>query len=196
MRDAEQGISLVPVYLAEGRGLLADLACRLEETFHAGVEIRRPWFDPERSFDPSRGQYNSTLLLAQLLGGPDPPAGRVLGVTGVDLFIPVLSYVFGEAQLPGRAAIISLYRLNPELYGLPADERLLTARAEKEAVHELGHTFGLFHCRQPGCVMHSSTYAEEIDLKTVRFCEGCGEVVEPSPPRGRGVEAVGCAGPP
>lgn len=172
------GLTLVPIYLAEGRSLLADLARRLEETFRTAVEVRPPWFDPERSFDPSRGQYNSTLLLAQLLGGPNPPAGRVLGVTIVDLFIPVLSYVFGEAQLPGRAAIISLIRLTPELYGLPPDEELLTARAEKEAIHELGHTFGLVHCRQPGCVMRSSTYVEDIDLKTERFCDDCLEIVE------------------
>lgn len=167
------GITLVPIYLAEGRGLLQHLSQRLGEAFETGVEIRRPWFDPERAFDPSRGQYNSTLLLAQLQGGPGAASGRVLGVTGVDLFIPVLSYVFGEAQLPGRAAVISLHRLSPALYGLPLDEGLLTERAVKEAVHELGHTFGLIHCRQPGCVMRASTYVEEIDLKTAGFCAGC-----------------------
>lgn len=170
-------IAVVPVYLAERADLLRGLALALEEVFGLPVEVRRPWFDPERCFDPARGQYNSTLLLAQLQGIPGGSARRVLGVTGVDLFIPVLSYVFGEAQLPGRAAVISLHRLSPELYGLPPDERLLADRTEKEAVHELGHTFGLVHCRQPGCVMGSSTYVEEIDLKPARFCDGClGEV--------------------
>lgn len=165
-------IVLVPIYLAERPGLLRGLARCLGEAFGAPVEVRRPWFDPERCLDPERGQYNSTLLLAQLQGAPGD-AWRVLGVTGIDLFIPVLTYVFGEAQLPGRAAVISLHRLSPELYGLPPDEERLAGRAEKEAVHELGHTFGLVHCRQPGCVMGTSTYVEEIDLKSARFCDEC-----------------------
>ena len=168
------GIALVPIYLAERAALLRHLARCLEESLGLAVEVRRPWFDPERAFDPSRAQYNSTLLLAQLQAGPPgPPPDRVLGVTGVDLFIPVLSYVFGEAQLPGRAAVVSLHRLDPGLYGLPPDDERLTGRAEKEALHELGHTFGLIHCRQAGCVMRASTYAEEIDHKTARFCGDC-----------------------
>jgi archaemetzincin len=165
-------ILLVPIYLLEGRRLVQRLAAGLGEAFGCAVEVRRPWFDPERAFDTSRGQYNSTLLLAQLQGRPRD-AGRVLGVTDVDLFIPVLSYVFGEAQLPGRAAVVSLHRLAPESYGLPADEELLASRLEKEAIHELGHTFGLVHCRRPECVMRASTYVEEIDWKTERFCEDC-----------------------
>jgi archaemetzincin len=167
-------IALVPIYLAERPGdrLLGPLARQLGEVFETAVEMHPPWFDPESSFDPSRGQYNSTLLLDRLEKAPCE-AVRVLGVAGVDLFIPVLSYVFGEAQLPGRAAVISLVRLAPELYGLPPDEARLAGRTEKEAIHELGHTFGLAHCRQPRCVMGSSTYVEEIDLKSARFCQEC-----------------------
>jgi archaemetzincin len=157
----------------EGRSLLPHLETRLAESFRLDVEVHRPWFDPERAFDPARGQYNSTLLLAQLQSGPGARSTRVLGVTGVDLFIPVLSYVFGEAQLPGRAAVMSLHRLAPELYGLPPDQARLTDRAVKEAIHELGHTYGLIHCRNPECVMRSSTYVEEIDLKGEMFCEEC-----------------------
>ena len=176
------GVALVPIYLAEGpwSRLLGPLARQLGEVFETAVEVHPPWFDPESSFDPSRGQYNSTLLLDRLEKAPCD-AGRVLGVAGVDLFIPVLSYVFGEAQLPGRAAVISLVRLAPELYGLPPDEARLADRTEKEAIHELGHTFGLIHCRSPECVMRSSTYVEEIDLKPARFCEECLGVVRESP---------------
>lgn len=172
-------IALVPIHLAEGRSLLRRLEVRLADAFGLEVEVRRPWFDPDRCFDPSRGQYNSTLFLAQLQGGTGAAFARVLGVTSVDLFIPVLSYVFGEAQLPGRAAVMSLHRLAPELYGLPADPARLTERAEKEAIHELGHTWGLIHCRQPECVMRSSTYVEEIDLKGPRFCGECRKALTP-----------------
>ena len=100
-------------------------------------------------------------------------AGRVLGVTGVDLFIPVLTYVFGEAQVYGPAAVVSTHRLQPTVYGLPDDPGLFYRRLLTEAIHELGHTHGLLHCLEPGCAMGSSTYVEEIDLKRPALCPTC-----------------------
>ncbi|MFH2006172.1 MAG: archaemetzincin family Zn-dependent metalloprotease [bacterium] len=166
-------LRLVPLYLGDRAELLSPLAAQLSETFGVPVETRAPGFDPELAFDRSRGQYNSTILLAQLLDESHEAAGRVLGVTSVDLFIPVLTYVFGEAQLDGRAAMISTFRLRSEIYGLPASPALLLDRSIKEAIHELGHTFGLLHCQAPECVMRSSTYVEDIDLKSDHFCPRC-----------------------
>jgi archaemetzincin len=102
---------------------------------------------------------------------------RILGVTEMDLFVPVLTFVFGEAQLDGRCAVISLQRLREEFYGLPANPALLRERAVKEAVHELGHTFGLRHCPDWRCVMASTHAVERLDLKSAEFCEGCRRVV-------------------
>ena len=98
---------------------------------------------------------------------------RVLGVTEADMFIPVLTFVFGEAQLGGRAAVVSTYRLRNEVYGLQPDPRLLEERLLKEAMHELGHTFGLLHCHHTECVMQASTYAESVDLKPAAYCGSC-----------------------
>jgi archaemetzincin len=165
-------LRLVPIYCGARSSLLAPLAARLTEIFGLPVEQHPPLFDPETAFEPSRGQYNSRVLLARLLADA-PAARRVLGVAGVDLFIPVLSYVFGEAQLGGRAAVVSLHRLDNQVYGLPADGDLLFARLLKEAVHELGHTYDLVHCHDDRCVMASSTYVEGIDLKSERFCASC-----------------------
>jgi archaemetzincin len=166
-------LHLVPIYCGTSRDLLAPLAARLGEVFGLQVEQHPPLFDPELAFDPSRQQYNSRILLAQLLDDGPRSATRVLGVAGVDLFIPVLTYVFGEAQLDGRAAVVSTYRLDSRLYGLPPDRNLLLDRLRKEAIHELGHTYNLVHCHKHPCVMISSTYVDGIDQKSDRFCARC-----------------------
>ncbi len=167
------GLCLVPIYWSGYDAFLDGLSSAIERTFRLEVHRRPPWFDPEVAYDAFRGQYNSTILLELLLSAPAAEAPRILGVTGVDLFVPVLTYVFGEAQLDGRAAIVSAHRLDPEVYGLPPDPAVLTARLEREAIHELGHTLGLVHCAAPRCVMRASTYAEDIDLKDAEFCTRC-----------------------
>jgi archaemetzincin len=173
--DAPQSttIDLVPIYLAGRKDLIGRLVERVGQRFRMPVRARNRWFDPEAAYDLSRGQYNSRLMLKLLLADPATPATRVIGVTSVDLFTPVLTYVFGEAQLNGRAAVVSCHRFQPEAYGLGANEALLFARLETETVHELGHTFGLLHCNDVDCVMHASTYVEEIDLKSASFCTVC-----------------------
>ena len=166
-------LRLVPIHCGTRTPLLALLAEQLQKTFGLEVQHAPPGFDCEVAFDASRGQYNSRILLARLLQDTPPEVTRVLAVAGVDLFIPVLTYVFGEAQLGGRAAIVSMHRLDDEIYGLPPNPKRLFERLCKEAVHELGHTFDLVHCHRERCVMLSSTYVEDIDLKSETFCAAC-----------------------
>jgi len=153
-------------------GRLSLLRHRLESCLELSVNCLEEEIDPLYALDGGRRQYRSDLLLERLAGTGMRP-GKILGVTDVDLFIPVLTFVFGEAQLSGRAAVVSTYRLRNEMYGLQADRELLMDRLVKESLHELGHTFGLFHCYHPECVMQPSTYAELIDLKPARFCMEC-----------------------
>jgi archaemetzincin len=172
-------IDVVPVYFAGREEILRRLGAALERDFGATVRYRNPWFDPESAFDPARGQYRAARILKALLDDPaESPAERILGVTNADLFTPVLTYVFGEAQLGGRAAVVSCHRLRPEVYGLAPNAALLEDRLHKEAVHELGHTYGLLHCPVQGCVMNASSYAEEIELKRAAFCERCQTAVK------------------
>jgi archaemetzincin len=170
-------LQVVPIFCGDRSLLVEPLARELEERLHLRAEVRPPSFDPELAFDSSRGQYHSRILLGQLLREPPPlgapAAARILGVANVDLFIPVLTFVFGEAQLGDRAAVVSAHRLDNRLYGLPPVPHLLFERLVKEAVHELGHTYGLLHCHATRCVMASSTYVEQIDLKGDRFCDRC-----------------------
>jgi archaemetzincin len=120
-----------------------------------------------------RDQYHSTLILSKILNYLPANAEKIIGITGVDIFTPILTFLFGEAQLGGRGAIVSTYRLRNEFYGLPKDIDLLYTRTLKEALHELGHTLGLVHCPLYECVMHFSTYVEDIDLKKSHFCTAC-----------------------
>ena len=134
----------------------------------------------ESAFDYKRLQYNSSNILVQAISSPPGDAAKILCIVEVDLFIPVLTFVFGEAQLRGIGSIVSLHRLNNKFYGLPFDENLLSLRLVKEAVHELGHNFGLVHCSNPRCVMRSSTYVEDIDQKSDQMCSVCTEELRKS----------------
>jgi len=165
---------------APGGPGLERLQAVLEAALGRPVRVGRAPLDLAAAFDRGRQQYNSTALLAQVLSRPGIEGERRIAVVDVDLFIPVLTFVFGEAQLNGPAAVVSTHRLHNEFYGEPRDEVLLGDRLAKEIVHELGHTLGLLHCRQFECVMRSSTYVEEIDLKRVEFCPACRDRILPN----------------
>jgi archaemetzincin len=146
---------------------------QLETRFRTKVDISRHDVDCSAFFNLQRNQYFSSAIVEWLEKDIATEDCKVLAVTGLDLYIPVLTFVFGEARLNGRCAVISSYRLDNKLYGLPDNPSLISERLLKEAVHELGHTFGLFHCSNPVCVMKSSTYVEEIDFKSSRLCDNC-----------------------
>lgn len=158
-------------------GSLDAITPTIRDIYSADVITSNLRLDLQRAYDSHRGQYNSTILLSQLLALEIFPGDKTLTLVEVDLFIPVLTFVFGEAQLSGRAAIVSAHRLNNQYYGLPHDDSMLFKRLQKEIIHELGHTFGLYHCRQFECVMRSSTYVEEIDLKQPTPCTSCSAVL-------------------
>jgi archaemetzincin len=127
----------------------------------------------EFAYDAARGQYGSIPALRWLAEARPPDAARLLAVTERDLFIPVLTFVYGQAQLGGRVAVVSLARLRQEFYGLPPSAPVLIHRAVKEALHEAGHLFGLAHCGERECVMSLSVNIRQIDSKGMAFCARC-----------------------
>ena len=129
--------------------------------------------DPSYAWSVERQQYCSTQILVALAARHAPLGTKTLAIIDADLYIPILTFVFGEAQLNGTCAIASTFRLRQEFYGLPADPGLLLSRLAKESTHELGHTLGLRHCENFECVMAPSHSVEWVDLKTVRLCPSC-----------------------
>jgi archaemetzincin len=153
-------------------GALRVIRERVSEAFNQPVrDIQLP--PPEFAFDAGRRQYGSIPVLEMLARECPPDALKLLAVTERDLFIPVLTFVYGHAQLGGKVAVVSLARLRQEFYGLPPQPDVFLRRARKEAVHETGHLFGLVHCADRACAMALSTDIRQIDAKNPDLCESC-----------------------
>jgi len=168
-------ILIVPIYPID-LGLALSIVSPLKKVFNCEVILDNTnHLNLAVAYDSSRAQFNSTKIISILSDKFKDFNGKVLGVISVDLFIPVLTYVFGEAQLGGKVSVVSTFRLNELAYGLPENRKLTEERLLKEAIHELGHNFGLLHCEDYLCVMHPSTSVEEVDIKTSLFCAKCRE---------------------
>lgn len=168
---------IVPVGPVEEAVSLGFLSASLTGALGLRCAVSETRLDPAFAWDADRNQYHSTRLLDRLTR--EYATGfRILGVTAHDLYVPVLTFVFGEAQVNGLSAVVSTYRLREELYGLPGDPAILLDRLTKESVHELGHTFGLRHCEDWTCIMASTNNVERLDIRTTSFCDRCRASVE------------------
>ncbi|MDP2723940.1 MAG: archaemetzincin [Bacteroidales bacterium] len=145
----------------------------ITRAFHHPVVQKECSFDLSSFYNPGRRQYDGNGILKMVAEKAPTNALKTIGLFRVDLFIPILTYIFGQAFLNGNTGIASLFRLKNELYGLEHNNTLQIERFRKVILHELGHTFGLIHCQYPICVMRSSTYVEDIDQKKISFCQNC-----------------------
>jgi archaemetzincin len=173
-------VQLLPIGNVD-EGLLNDLQPVVEETFHVSCVVLPIRLDPEFAYHPERQQYHSSELLHRMQHLVTADSWRILGVSAVDLYIPILTFVFGEAQMGGPCAVVSAHRLRQEFYGLSPDADLFRQRVIKEAVHELGHTISLTHCDDYSCAMAPSHAVEWIDLKESTLCTSCQAATIPTP---------------
>lgn len=170
-RDKSMGIALVTVGKVD-REVIETLRDSLSRVFKRKVSIGRAMPEPDYAFNKKRNQYLSTAILSAIIEQKEyAPYEKVLGVVDHDLYVPGLNFVFGEASV--KVAVISVIRLRQEFYGLPEDKGLFHKRVLTEAVHELGHTYGLGHCGNPQCVMFFSNSLMDTDRKGSEFCSKC-----------------------
>ncbi len=155
------------------RALLDEMRSSISSRLKVRCELAASELDPVLAYHAERQQFHSSEILQAMQAIARPKDCHLLGITSVDLYIPILKYVFGEAQLGGPCAIVSFHRLRQEFYGLDRDTALLSERLLKECVHELGHTLDLRHCQDYRCAMASAHAVEWIDLRETSLCETC-----------------------
>lgn len=168
----EQNILLISYGQFEKK-FLEKIAMDVVREFLFQVDIDESHIDLSKFYDPLRHQYDGNRLLKEIDSTYSSQLIKKVGLFRVDLFIPIFTYIFGQAAFKGSTGIASIYRLRNEHYGIKKDEALLLNRFSKVVIHELGHTFGLIHCLIPTCVMRSSTYVEDIDQKSHNLCIRC-----------------------
>ena len=160
-----------------GGGYRETVAGKIRQVFGFSTETSPILQDLSFALDDNRNQYHSTAILDRLAVDPPPHTVRVLAIAQVDLFIPILTHVYGEAQLGGTACIVSTFRLNEGRSGINIPKKYID-RIVKEAIHELGHTFNLRHCPEHTCIMHYCRNEEDVDRKSDELCRYCKVMLE------------------
>jgi len=155
--------------------IVAILKRGIEDMFPSDVRLGDGLRPSIEAYDADRGQYSAEVILNDLAQLEIEDQEHILGLADCDLYIPELTFVFGAAL--GTAALVSVTRLRQEFYSLQADGDLLTRRILTEAVHEIGHTYGMRHCFDPGCVMFFSRNIADTDRKGFNLCDRCEETL-------------------
>jgi len=169
-------VLIIPIGKIDGE-ILDYLQKEMENRFNFKVEIDQALEKPNYAFNPQRNQYSAITILKRI---EQAKSGQIkLGIADIDLYIPDFNFVFGVASPLAKIAVISITRLRENLVddiylSLPFSKSLVfKERTIKEAIHELGHIFGLNHCKDPKCVMHFSNNLSETDRKSSNFCLNC-----------------------
>ncbi|MDJ0985025.1 MAG: archaemetzincin [Desulfobacterales bacterium] len=157
--------------------LLDRISAEIQRIYAFSTDVRSLLTDIEFAYHPNRKQYHSTPIIEELARNTPQGAIKVLALVQVDLFIPILTHVYGEAQLGGKACVVSTMRLNDGHRSLNTREPYLS-RILKEAIHELGHTFKLRHCREHTCLMHYCRNEGDVDRKSDQLCRYCKVLLE------------------
>lgn len=150
------------------------LASALGPAFHRSVDILKGMKMPPEAYNVVRNQYYAQVVLSKIERTKANSREKVIAVCEEDLYLPDDNYIIGWGDQLSGTAVVSLYHLRQEFYGLPEDEAKIYPRLFKEAVHQLAHLFELTECRNPKCVNYYSQAMLDIDTKHEKFCDICG----------------------
>jgi len=172
MRSQKKPVGVVP--LGEvSKIALKVIAAHISGYYKLSVQILPPLGHPDYAFHERRFQYDAGIILKAFESIQFEDYEKVIGVLNLDLFVPIFTYVFGEAKQGGKFALVSLFRLDKNPDGHPSPSSLIFERAAKVALHELGHLFNLFHCREKKCLMHFSGGIQDLDETPMYLCRYC-----------------------
>ncbi len=156
--------------------LVKALKQRLEQTFKHPVDVKYKADNLEYAYDSRRKQYGSPRLLSRLRRRKKNPDDKIMGVVDVDLYSPGYDFVYGEAEISSGIATLSVYRLLGKSRQRNSVSKLIVARVVREAIHEVGHLYGLGHCTSK-CAMRACTCLAEVDKAGNKFCPECETVI-------------------
>lgn len=122
---------------------------------------------PPTAYNSYRNQYNGSRLLVWILSLKTDHNSYLIGLIDEDGYVEGLNFIFGIASRLYKAALVFTKRLRHR------DKGIYLERIKKEIVHELGHLFGLEHCKYEKCVMYFSNTLLDTDRKTWKFCDKC-----------------------
>lgn len=175
--DMKKIFCILPIGQIDNK-ILQYTQMELEERFNVAVDIGRQLEEPAYAYHKHKKQYNSTKILKKIYKLKLTGYDRILGIVDVDLYIPERTFVFGAAGVKKKVSVISLTRLRQQYYDLPEEPSLFNDRITIEAFHELGHTYGLYHCKNNKCVMFLSNTIEDTDHKGAELCSNCEKIME------------------
>ena len=153
--------------------LVEILKKHLEQTFNRQVDVRRKNSNLEYAYEADRKQYNSPRILSRLQRIKRGDGDKILGVVDLDLYSAGYDFVYGEAKPSSGAATLSIYRLHSKNYSGKTVSKIFQERVIREALHEVGHLYGLGHCVNATCVMRACTCLSEVDAAGNKFCSEC-----------------------
>ena len=172
MRSQKKPVGVVPLGEVPEIALKV-IAAHISGYYKLSVQILPPLGHPDYAFHERRFQYDAGIILKAFESIQFEDYEKVIGVLNLDLFVPIFTYVFGEAKQGGKFALVSLFRLDKNPDGHPSPSSLIFERAAKVALHELGHLFNLFHCREKKCLMHFSGGIQDLDETPMYLCRYC-----------------------
>ena len=149
------------------------LASDMGPVFNRSIDILKGMKMPTEAHNVIRNQYYATVILSKLERAKANAREQVIGVCEEDLYLPEENYVLGHADILSGTAVVSLFQIRQEFYGLPEDDSKIYPRLYKEAVHQMAHLFNLSECRNPKCINYFSQVMLDIDTKSDKFCDIC-----------------------